>query len=216
MWRFVVICLAFLGVAFYTLSGGASYEPVPNSIQAQAKLAPEDRINYRPPAETDAAEDAARETARTIAQVDSSFENLSAAEDEAEQLSLTLASVATGAAGIFEAEANRPKAELLMMDLPETGFEVRTAADEANDAIDAAVAAALGEVTFDPSQIRWVKDNIIDVRAGPGLSFERVTQISKGAEVAILEDPGHGWLNVQVVDGFDTGWVAEWLLTEPE
>ena len=40
--------------------------------------------------------------------------------------------------------------------------------------------------------------------------------MSKGAEVAVLEDPGHGWLNVQVVDGYETGWVPEWLLTDPE
>ena len=102
------------------------------------------------------------------------------------------------------------------MALPETTFQFRSEIEEDSTAIDAAVAAALGEVTFDQSQIRWVKENIIDLRAGPGLSFDRVRQVSKGAEVAVLEDPGHGWLNVQVVDGYETGWVPEWLLTDPE
>ncbi|MEL7256175.1 MAG: SH3 domain-containing protein [Pseudomonadota bacterium] len=210
MWRFVVIGFAFLGMAFYVMSGGASYEPLPHSIQAQAKLPPEDRINYRAPAVA-----SEPEVTRTVAQVEASFEGLGAAEEEADELSVTLTTVRTDATGLFEAEANRPKAELLNMALPETTFQIR-GAEEDSDAINAAVAAALGEVTFDQSQIRWVKDNIIDLRAGPGLSFDRVRQVSKGAEVAVLEDPGHGWLNVQVVDGYETGWVPEWLLIAPE
>ncbi len=209
MWRFVVIGFAFLGVAFYVMSGGASYEPVPHSIQAQAKLPPEERINFRAPVAPEP------QVTRTVAQVEATFEGLSAAEEEADELSVTLTSARTDAAGLFEAEASRPKAELLNMALPETTFQIR-GAEEDGDAINAAVAAALGEVTFDQSQIRWVKENIIDLRAGPGLSFDRVRQVSKGAEVAVLEDPGHGWLNVQVVDGYETGWVPEWLLTDPE
>ena len=150
------------------------------------------------------------------AQVERSFEELGAEEEDADDLALTLAAVRTDATGLLEAEANRPKAELLTMALPETTFEIRTNTQEDQEAIDAAVAAALGETTYDPSQIRWVKENIIDLRAGPGLSFKRVTQLSRGTEVAIIEAPGHGWLNVQVVNGFDTGWVAEWLLAEPQ
>ncbi|MEO0752032.1 MAG: SH3 domain-containing protein [Pseudomonadota bacterium] len=213
MWRFVVICLAFLAVAFYVLSGGASYAPAPNSLQAQAKLPLEERISYRAPSEAEAP----RQTT-TLQEVASSFENLDAAEDETEELALTFAAVRSDATGILEAEASRPKAELLNMALPETTFQIRSTQEDTQDdtAIDAAVAAALGEVTFDDSQIRWVKENIIDLRSGPGLTFDRVMQVTKGAEVAVLEDPGHGWLNVQVVNGFETGWVAEWLLTEPQ
>ncbi|MEL7282390.1 MAG: SH3 domain-containing protein [Pseudomonadota bacterium] len=212
MWRFVVICLAFLGVAFYVLSGGASYEPAPNSLQAQAKLPPEERMNFRAPPEPQTA----RQTSAAVERVANTFEELGTVEEETDELALTFASVRSDATGILEAEATRPKAELLTMALPETTFQIRSNTEEDSSAIDAAVAAALGEVTFDQSQIRWVKENIIDLRSGPGLTFDRVMQVSKGAEVAVLEDPGHGWLNVQVVDGYETGWVAEWLLTEPE
>ena len=212
MWRFLLVCFAFLGAAFYILSGGASYEPVPNSLQAQAKLPPEERINYRAPATPEPQ----RTVTQAQAQVERSFEALGTEEEDADDLALTLAAARTDATGLLEAEANRPKAELLTMALPETAFEIRTNTQEDQEAIDAAVAAALGEVTFDPSQIRWVKEDIIDLRMGPGLNFKRVKQLSRGTEVAILEAPGHGWLNVQVVDGFDTGWVAEWLLAEPQ
>ncbi|MEM7599558.1 MAG: SH3 domain-containing protein [Pseudomonadota bacterium] len=204
--------MAFLAVAFYVLSGGASYEPAPHSLQAQAKLPAEERINFR----ATPAPETPRQSAAVVERVAETFDDLSAAEEETDELSLTFASVRSDATGIFEAEATRPKAELLNMALPETTFQIRSEIEEDSTAIDAAVAAALGEVTFDQSQIRWVKENIIDLRAGPGLTFDRVMQVSKGAEVAVLEDPGHGWLNVQVVEGYETGWVAEWLLTEPE
>ena len=219
MWRFLVVCFAFLGVSFYVLSGGASYEPVPNSLQAQAKLPPEERLNYRAPARQASQAGAQAQTqvqTEAEAQVDRSFDALGTGEQDADDLALTLAAVRTDAASLLAAEADRPKAELLNMALPETTFEIATNTQEEQAAIDAAVAAALGETTFDPSQIRWVKEDIIDLRAGPGLTFKRVTQLSRGEEVAVLEEPGNGWLNVQVVNGFETGWVAEWLLRKPQ
>lgn len=35
MWRFVVVSFAFLGAAFYHLSGGADYQPRPGSVQVR-------------------------------------------------------------------------------------------------------------------------------------------------------------------------------------
>ena len=37
MWRFILVTFAFLGSAFYYLSGGADYTPAPNSLQARAE-----------------------------------------------------------------------------------------------------------------------------------------------------------------------------------
>ena len=34
MWRFILPAFALLGLAFYELSGGADYAPVPGSLQA--------------------------------------------------------------------------------------------------------------------------------------------------------------------------------------
>ena len=50
---------------------------------------------------------------RTVAQVEASFEGLSVAEEETDDLSVPLTSIRSAAAGLFEAEATRPKAELL-------------------------------------------------------------------------------------------------------
>lgn len=208
MWRFVLVSLVVMGWSFYELSGGSDYAPVENSIQVQGLP---DRTPPRPAAQEPAARN------RTLAQVEAMMDELGRAQTEAEdrirteaeELSLTLAAVNTDGPSIIEAEASRPKAELLELQIEERRGE--STAD-----IEAAVAAAIGDVTADPSRLRWVKETVVDLRTGPGLTFDKVARITKGTEVAVLEDPGHGWLNVRVMDTYQTGWLAEWLVTLPE
>ena len=198
MWRFLIVAFVVMAVSFYELSGGSDYAPVENSIQVQG-------LPDRAPPKPQKAEP--QERPRTLAQVEAMMAELEKTEEETEELSLAL--VATDGLGIIAAEASRPKAELLQMELPDRPAE-------SDAAIEAAIAAAIGETAVDPSQIRWVKENVVDLRAGPGLTFDRIMQVTKGTEVAVLEDPGHGWLNVQVVDTYQSGWLAEWLVTLPE
>ena len=40
--------------------------------------------------------------------------------------------------------------------------------------------------------------------------------MSNKAAFRYIQDPGHGWLNVRVMDNYQTGWVAEWLVMKPE
>lgn len=207
MGRFLLVCFVFLGAAFYFLSGGANYEPVENSIQVQSQLPENERMDFVARNETE------EQTSPTsLAVLDAMLENaqLTVAEEEAEEeITLTLATTSASAASIIEAEANRPKAELLEIELPET-----LTGDQ--NAIEAALTTALQPASFDPDQIRWVKDNIIDLRTGPGLNYDRVAQVTKGTEVAVLSNPGNGWLNVQVIENNQSGWVAEWLLVDPQ
>lgn len=212
MWRFIATCFALLALAFYLLSGGASYTPAPGSLQAvqaaresgtpQARTAPE-----RPAAPS-----------RSLAEVEATMDELRHAEARTEELSVTLASTRRDAAGIIEAEASRPKAELLGLQLPESIGRIGIAdnSETREEDIEAALASALGQPDFAPAQLRWVKENTVDLRTGPGLSFDTVTLITKGTEVAVLEDPGHGWLKVRVTGGYQSGWVAEWLLVDPD
>lgn len=203
MWRFVLVSFVALGWAFYVLSGGADYQPVENSIQVQS------RIETPEPEEDGSGQATLNRQLQTLAQVEAMMDTMGEAEAETEELSVTLAATRTDGPGIIEAEASRPKAELLKMNIDDRNFETQ-------ESIDAAVASALGDPSFDPSQLRWVKEGMVDLRSGPGLSFDRVAQVTKGTEVAVLEDPGHGWLNVRIVDSYETGWLAEWLVTEPE
>jgi hypothetical protein len=240
MWRFLVISFAALGMSFYVLSGGADYAPVENSIQVQGLPS---RAAPQPASDPDSPQRVAEEARQqTVAEVEAMMERMGEAEEETDEIALTLAQVNRDAFSIIQSEADRPKAELLTMELPEqmvalpepdpeTETETENAAAtapetlssleafasaEPDPSIDAAIAAAIGQVVATPDTLRWVKEDVVNLRTGPGLTFERVTQLRKGTEVAILEDPGNGWLNVQEVDGYNSGWVAEWLLMMPE
>ena len=213
MWRFIATSFALLGLAFYVLSGGAEYEPVPGSLQAMADRAqPQPRTAPERPAAP----------SRSMAEVEATMESLRRTESEtetrSEDLSVTLATTRMDGAGIIAAEANRPKGELLTLDLPDSPMTTDATGDAPaqDDALTSALAAALGQPVYESSDLRWVKENMVDLRAGPGLSFDTVTHITKGTEVAVIEDPGHGWLKVQATDNYQTGWVAEWLLVNPE
>ena len=178
MWRFVLVSFVFLGWVFYFLSGGAEYKPAENSIQVQGRKSART-------AEAETAPARSETESRTIAQVEAMMAGLQKAEAETERLSATLNAARRDGPGIIEAEASRPKAELLALELPE-----RKAEDDA--AVEAAIAAAIGQVGTDPDQLRWVKENVVDLRSGPGLTFDKVAEITTGTEVAVLEDPGHG------------------------
>jgi len=202
MWRFVLLSFVVMGWSFYELSGGADYAPAPNSLQARARLAP-----VEPPAPPEPEKTEVER--RTLAEIEASMDSLRTAQTETAELSVTLATARLDGPGLIAAEASRPKAELLALELPPDG-----AADDPG--IDAAIAAALGAPEIAPGQLRWVKEGMVDLRTGPGLSFETVTQITKGTEVAIVEDPGLGWLKVQAIESRQSGWLADWQVTQPQ
>lgn len=213
MWRFIVTSFALLGLAFYVLSGGADYEPAPGSLQAMAdRVQPQPRTAPERPAPPSS----------SMAEVEATMDSLRRAEVETEtkteDLSVTLAATRLDGAGIIAAEASRPKGELLDLDLPDSPMTVDVTGDTPaqDDALTSALAAALGQPVYRSSDLRWVKENMVDLHAGPGLSYDTVARITKGTEVAVIEDPGHGWLKVQATDNYQTGWVAEWLLVNPD
>ena len=225
MWRFVLIAFIAMGWSFYELSGGSDYEPSANSLQAhlatQTEAATEDAVATLPQAafgesstETYAAGTTEEERARSMAAVEQMMERLGSddaeEEDATDDLTVTLAAARSDAASIIRAEAERPKAELLQMQLAARD------SDAANQSIDDAIAAAMGQVVVAPDQVRWVNENVVELRTGPGLTFDSVARITRGTEVGIIEDPGHGWIKVQVVGGYQAGWLAEWLVKEPE
>lgn len=208
MWRFMFVCFAFLGWAFYELSGGSDYAPGQNSLQVHAEKERQRKAEEAKQAETEEAARAAEEAISKIAAAEKAVE-----QDDAGRVTLTLATVSTDAT----------KAEILTRQDPETEAQPAVAAPVVEEA---AIAAALQEVlaTDEPvadqpeagaTDYRWVSANLVNLREGPGLTFRTVTQITKGTEVAVLEEPGHGWVNVRIPDTGESGWMADWLLTEP-
>ncbi len=203
------LSLLFLFWAFYELSDGADYAPAPNSLQAQARRQAEGKTP-RPAAPGTRATRAV--TPGTLKEVEAAMNQIDRRAAAARRVSVSLTTTRTSTVKVVEAEASRPKADPPGLDPSGRGIGRDGAG---NGAIEAAIAAALGEMPTDPAHPRWVKEGIVDLRAGPGLAFERIAQLARGTEVAVLEDPGNGWLEVQVSGRFETGWLAGWLLAEP-
>ncbi|MDW7675997.1 MAG: SH3 domain-containing protein, partial [Bacillota bacterium] len=56
-----------------------------------------------------------------------------------------------------------------------------------------------------------VIENIVNVRNGPDISADRITQVSKGQEFIVLQEQ-HGWYQIKLNDK-ESGWIAGWLVS---
>lgn len=61
---------------------------------------------------------------------------------------------------------------------------------------------------------REVLGDLVNMRAGPGTGFEVLARLSEGAAVEVLEEAGDGWLRLRVVATGETGFIADWLVSE--
>ena len=204
MWRFIFVTFAFLGSAFYFLSGGAEYAPAPKSIQARAQAEGATLFAWPDPAQTRTQTRvavAARQTSNatddtTVSRSVVSLNDLSlAAKARPDAVHLHLASADGG-------QAHLPKLTTAAAK-PGVG-----PSDEGTTAIprDVTVASPIGDV-------RKVSGSSVNMRSGPGTKFGRLARLTGGTRVAVLRDPGDGWLKIRVVDTGRVGWMADWLVT---
>ncbi|MEP4197977.1 MAG: SH3 domain-containing protein [Aliishimia sp.] len=196
MARFIVMTFAFLGWAFFEMSGGTDFEP------ASARLTNIKADPLKPAAPTELA----------------SASKLDDLDTQVTRVSLNLTSVEDVLSGKTVRPARLPQqAEATTVSLeiaaPEQGESVSiipslvTGADTSN-VIQAA--AVVQETTF--TDIREVTGNRVNVRGGPSTSFGVVNRLVRGDEVEILEDTGNGWVRLRPIDGGEEGWMADFLL----
>ena len=233
MWRFILVTFAFLGFAFWEMSGGADYAPHDNSIQAQANTPepettePETTIAEVQPAEpaepevidppkqdkperfqitlaslSDMSEaGSAQETARTERVEDKArFLTQSSEEDNA-----VLAALEEGGEAADEVKKHWPGAIEL--------FEHQASQAKLREQAEAAARTARAGTTG--GDIRYVTATSANMRGGPGTDFARVGNLGEGAEVAVLGTSANGWLELEVLDTGETGWMADWLVSAP-
>ena len=193
MRRFIFVTFIFLGWAFYLASGGADYAPRPGSLQARVSE------DVTPPV---------RELSGLVTPADESTVTALADLDlsKSRDTEVTLASASTEGEDV--ATASDP--------IEDTGTDLEKVAiltlDSGYADITIAEPLTVPEVT-QPRDIREVTGNVVNMRDGPGTSFERVGKITKGTEIVVLEDPGNSWVKLQVLDTGETGWIADWLIT---
>lgn len=74
---------------------------------------------------------------------------------------------------------------------------------------DEAEAAAETSPSVD---LRAVNGSSVNLRTGPGQEHPVLATLARGTTVQVLEDPGDGWVRLQVVPQGRIGWIADFLL----
>jgi len=59
---------------------------------------------------------------------------------------------------------------------------------------------------------RHVSANRVNMRAGPGTQFSVVGNLQRHSEVEVLQDPGHGWVELEVLETGAVGWMSANML----
>lgn len=228
MWRFILVTFAFLGFAFWEMSGGADYAPRDNSIQSRAN-APESETTVADAQPADPAEPEVIDLPK---------------QDKPERLQITLASLSDmSEAGSAQETARTERVEDKARFLTESSDEdnaVLAALDEGGEAADevkkhwpgaielfeqqasqaelrkqAEAAARTARAGTTSGDIRYVTASSANMRGGPGTDFARVGNLGEGAEVAVLGRAANGWLELEVLETGETGWMADWLVSAP-
>ncbi len=198
MKTFILLTFGFLGFALYEMSGGADFEP------ASARLATaETEVAATEVVAQAKTEQEAPVQAASIVKI-SNTPNVTRVA-----LNLTNVSEAAEAATVVTAEpAPEPESAIAttaqIVDSTETPQIILPSLIATTNTADGAV---LG------SDIRSVSGNRVNVRGGPSTSYGVVSKLTRGTEVRILEDNGNGWVRMQPLDGGETGWMADFLLT---
>ncbi len=75
------------------------------------------------------------------------------------------------------------------------------------------------EVTSEPElppiDLRTISANHVNMRNGPGTTYDVVTRLKLGEEVEVLGDSGSGWLRLRLVSNRTVGWISASLVSKP-
>lgn len=221
MARFILLSFAFLAWAFYEMSGGAEFEP------ASARLTNvRDDPLKRTVTTAEVAPDATRQSSDLEANVTRVSLNLTSVQDvlsggttRPSRNVEPLPQVSNAAINTDQPEAVVTNASLTSGELPASrDDEVAAIIPSLVDGADATAVvqvASIGNASAtEPTDIRAVTGNRVNVRGGPSTAFEVVTGLVRGDEVEILEDTGDGWVRMRPLDGGPEGWIADFLLSD--
>jgi hypothetical protein len=193
MGRYIIISFAFIAWAFYEMSGGAEFaenRPVASEPQvAQQTEADEDTV-----------------TRGTL--------NLSSTQDVLEE-DRTAPRVRTPLLHPREDTEQAPNESVQVSTLPslldgDQDLGLRVAPPITSEPEAETAQTEQGESSDD---YRFVIGTRVNMRAGPGTGYDVIGQLVQGERVVVLEDPGTGWVLLDV-DGAQ-GWMADFLLTTP-
>lgn len=208
--RFVLISFAFMGFAFYELSGGADFEPrgvravetkqaiykptpktkpVAESVSAvtlvAAPVLTPRRTQVAEPETIAEPELTADEAVKKLAQIAPALQNGLSGFGENVGTNLSLASLEQGATSFQLDNSNVIKTEVPVVETPEP-----------------------------KADIREVLGTRVNMRDGPGTIYPIVGRLNIGHKVEVLSDSGTGWLRLRVLPEQQMGWIASSLVSK--
>ena len=207
MSKFVVASCFFLAWVFYELSGGRDFEP-----EEPARIA-----KYR-----------TLEAQRNAARQETMARHKAVMREKAEQ---RRAEAATAPAPTPEPAARQaPPTPAVMASLPTTTRRtppeppapvvptvpsLQTYMPEPNVTVPGLSALVSPDPT-PPRDLRQVRAGRVNMRDGPGTSYPVTGKLAEGERAVVLQDPGHGWVQLKTVEGGAIGWVSARLLSQVE
>lgn len=193
MTRFMLLTFAFLGWAFYEMSGGSEFEPGWYIETADAET-------VAPMETAEAAEDPAPMT-EIVARAETSTDSFSV-------IQATAPAKAADPAPVVQASLQTETPE----PAPQTqGLRVTTRSTSAP--VDSNVVIGRRQPVTADRDLREVAGSRVNMRNGPGTNFSVVDSLARGARVEVLDEPGNGWLKLRVVSTEEIGWMADYLVT---
>jgi hypothetical protein len=201
--RFIFVAFLFMGWAFYELSGGSDFDP---DETRNARLeSPENivatKLETKPPVQ--------QEPQAEVSRVSLDLASLNDVLTPAQQGLVGLrAARQTPQAEVIEASVEPEQEVRIILPSLVEGADAGTATVTPVDFSDQEVSSGVSA----SQDIRRVTGNRVNVRGGPGTSFNVVNKLARGDEVEILEDPGNGWVMLRPKSGGPVGWMADFLL----
>ena len=228
MKRFIFLTFGFMGWAFYEMSGGADFVPAGPQM-ASAEAAESALIANANPSSSLVTATAANAARKAESPITPFAERPPARDATATRVALnltTLSDLPQANDGMVQKAAATPadragakvvKAKAVSTPAP----KVEKAAYTTPSANAPAVIPSLIEgadngasfVSTTQADIREVNGTRVNVRGGPGTNFGVVGKLGKGDAVEVIEDNGAGWVRFRSVDGSESGWMADFLLS---
>lgn len=203
MARFILLTFAFLGWAFYEMSGGSSFEPA-RPAMADAETDPLKVAEATPDVEV------TRVSLNLTSVGDALKANDRRTVLNAQPAKVVAKPAQPAAAAVEPAVFDSDVMESAVI-IPSLVVGAQPAPKQATTAPAPVISRASSSTAAD---IRQVSGNRVNVRGGPGKNHSVVGRLTRGAQVEILEDAGNGWVRLQSLDGRAEGWMADFLLTK--
>jgi hypothetical protein len=207
MWRLMTATFAFLGWSFYTLSGGADYQPREGSRQAEAL-----RQNAETGTPTSADAILAQDKIDTLVlgsvSMNSSDLPPSGIGGLPEEMDARPISVSADAQSdnVIRWTATLNLAKPAQLQPPAQSAVITEASAPTNT-------NPVRSVEIRQADLRKISGSNVNYRTGPGTKFGVLGKLPRSTKIEVLESFDNGWLRIRVVDSNRVGWVSGALVS---